>query len=80
MIVYLSWRAQVAPYWPGQFHSCRCQRQPCLEMVNLDEDPDEIIRRIRESVAQHGEQGVVDMRALQMQDIAALVSKRPRRL
>jgi hypothetical protein len=26
---------------------------------------------IRESVAEHGKEGVVDMRALQMQDIAA---------
>ncbi|MBV9329589.1 MAG: hypothetical protein JO352_38290 [Chloroflexi bacterium] len=42
-----------------------------IETVNLDEDPEEIMRKIRESVAEHGEQGVVDMRALQGQDIAA---------
>ena len=54
-------------YWPTGLKA----RQPYLEMVNLEEDPDEIMRKIRESVAKHGEQGVVDMRALQGQDIAA---------
>ena len=52
-------------YWPTGLKA----RQPYLEMVNLDEDPDEIMRKIKESVAEHGEQGVVDMRALEMQDI-----------
>ena len=44
-------------------------RQPYLEMVNLEEEPDEIMRKIRESVAVHGETGVVDRRALEAQDI-----------
>jgi catechol-2,3-dioxygenase len=44
-------------------------RQPYLEMVDLDEEPDEIMRKIRESVAVHGETGVVDRRALEAQDI-----------
>ena len=52
-------------YWPTGLKA----RQPYLEMVNLDEDPEEIMRKIRESVAEHGKEGVVDMRALQMQDI-----------
>src|SRR5258708_37286951 len=46
-------------------------RQPYLEIVNLDEDPEEIIRKIRESVAEHGKEGVLDMRALQMPDIGS---------
>ena len=54
-------------YWPTGLKA----RQPYLEMVNLEEDAEEIMRKIRESVAEHGEQGVVDMRALQGQDIAA---------
>jgi hypothetical protein len=53
-------------YWPTGLKA----RQPYLQMVNLDEDPAEIMRKITESVAEHGEEGVVDMRALQMQDIA----------
>jgi len=44
-------------------------RQPYLEMVDLDEPADEIIRKIRDSVAEHGEQGIVDRRALEAQDI-----------
>lgn len=56
-------------YWPTGLKA----RQPYLEMVNLDEDPDEIMRKIRESVAEHGEEGIVDMRALQGQDIASPV-------
>jgi catechol-2,3-dioxygenase len=44
-------------------------RQPYLEMVDLDEEPDEIMRKIRESVAMHGETGIVDRRALEAQDI-----------
>ena len=35
-------------------------------MVNLDDDPEEIMRKIKESVAEHGEQGIVDVRALEM--------------
>jgi len=46
-------------------------RQPYLEGVNLDEDPDEIMRKIRESVAIHGETGTVDVSALEAQDIHA---------
>ena len=44
-------------------------RQPYLETVNLEEEPDDIMRKIRESVAIHGETGIVDRRALQAQDI-----------
>jgi catechol-2,3-dioxygenase len=44
-------------------------RQPYLEMVNLEEEPDEIMRKIRESVAIHGETGIVDRRALEAQHI-----------
>jgi hypothetical protein len=40
-------------------------------MVNLDEDPQEILRKIKQSVAEHGEAGVVDVRALEMQNIKA---------
>lgn len=46
-------------------------RQPYLEKVNLDEPPDEIMRKIRESVAVHGETGVFDPAALEMQNIPA---------
>jgi hypothetical protein len=51
-------------YWPTGLKA----RQPYLEMVNLDEDPAEIMRKIKESVAEHGENGIVDMTALQMQE------------
>jgi catechol-2,3-dioxygenase len=44
-------------------------RQPYLQLVNLDEPQDEIIRKIRESVAEHGETGIVDRGALSAQDI-----------
>lgn len=44
-------------------------RQPYLEMVDLDEPPDEIVRKIKDSVALHGERGIVDRRALERQDI-----------
>jgi catechol-2,3-dioxygenase len=44
-------------------------RQPYLEMVDLDEPPAEIMRKIEESVAQHGATGIVDRRALERQDI-----------
>lgn len=44
-------------------------RQPYLEMVNLEESPEEIMRKIRASVAEHGETGIVDARALEAQDI-----------
>jgi catechol-2,3-dioxygenase len=54
-------------YWPTGLKA----RQPYLEMVDLDEDVDEILRKIKESVAEHGESGVVDMRALEKQNIAA---------
>jgi len=52
-------------YWPTGLRA----RQPYLEMVNLDEPPDEIMRKIRESVAEHGENGIVDTKALELQDI-----------
>jgi catechol 2,3-dioxygenase-like lactoylglutathione lyase family enzyme len=45
-------------------------KQPYLEKVDLGESPDEIMRKIRESVAQHGKTGIVDMSALQEQDIS----------
>jgi catechol-2,3-dioxygenase len=54
-------------YWPTGLKA----RQPYLEMVDLDEDVDEILRKIKESVAEHGESGVVDMRALEKQNITA---------
>jgi catechol-2,3-dioxygenase len=44
-------------------------RQPYLEKVDLSEPPDEIMRKIRESVAQHGATGIVDRSALAVQDI-----------
>jgi catechol 2,3-dioxygenase-like lactoylglutathione lyase family enzyme len=44
-------------------------RQPYLEKVDLSEPPDEIMRKIRESVAEHGATGIVDVAALQAQDI-----------
>ena len=44
-------------------------KQPYLEKVDLGEPPDEIMRKIKESVAQHGETGIVDLAALQAQDI-----------
>jgi len=46
-------------------------RQPYLEKVNLDEAPEEIMRKIRESVAKHAETGVIDPSALDMQDISS---------
>lgn len=52
-------------YWPTGLKA----RQPYLEVVNLDESPDEIMRKIRDSVAEHGESGVVDPAALAAQDI-----------
>ena len=55
----------VEVYWPTGLKA----RQPYLEMVDLDEDPQEILRKIKQSVAEHGEEGVVDMRALEMQNI-----------
>ena len=44
-------------------------RQPYLERVNLDEPVEEIMRKIRESVAQHGATGTIDPSALEDQDI-----------
>jgi len=44
-------------------------KQPYLEKVDLTESPDEIMRKIKESVAQHGKTGIVDVAALQQQDI-----------
>jgi hypothetical protein len=38
-------------------------------MVNLDDEPEEIMGKIQESVAEHGEQGIVDVRALEMQNM-----------
>ena len=52
-------------YWPTGLKA----RQPYLEMVNLEEDPEEIMRKIKQSVAEHGETGIVDMSALAKQDI-----------
>jgi catechol-2,3-dioxygenase len=52
-------------YWPTGLKA----RQPYLEMVNLEEDPADILRKIKASVAEHGATGVVDARALEMQDI-----------
>jgi len=46
-------------------------RQPYLEKVDLNEDPDQIMSKIRESVAKYGETGTVDMAALEAQDIHA---------
>lgn len=46
-------------------------RQPYLEKVDLNEPPEEIMRKIRESVAVHGETGVVDMSALADQNIGS---------
>src|SRR5438309_6682062 len=46
-------------------------RQPYLEKVDLSEPADEIMRKIRASVAQHGARGIVDRSALAVQDIQA---------
>jgi catechol 2,3-dioxygenase-like lactoylglutathione lyase family enzyme len=46
-------------------------KQPYLEKVDLTEPPDEIMRKIKDSVAQHGKTGIVDVAALQAQDIPA---------
>jgi catechol-2,3-dioxygenase len=46
-------------------------RQPYLERVDLTEPPEEIMRKIRASVAEHGATGYVDMSALEIQDIPA---------
>lgn len=54
-------------YWATGLNA----RQPYLEKVDLDEPPDEIMRKVRESVAVHGEAGVVDASALAVQDIGA---------
>ena len=44
-------------------------RQPYLERVDLTEAPDEIMRKIRQSVAVHGATGIVDRSALAEQNI-----------
>ena len=44
-------------------------RQPYLERVDLAEAPDEIMRKIRQSVAVHGATGIVDRSALAEQNI-----------
>jgi catechol 2,3-dioxygenase-like lactoylglutathione lyase family enzyme len=44
-------------------------RQPYLEGVDLSEPPDEIMRKIRESVALHGKTGFVDRSSLARQNI-----------
>ena len=46
-------------------------RQPYLETVDLSEPPDEIMRKIRGSVAEHGATGFVDRSALARQNIPA---------
>ncbi|HEX6513857.1 MAG TPA: VOC family protein [Chloroflexota bacterium] len=52
-------------YWPTGLDA----KQPYLEKVDLTEAPDEIVRKVRESVAQHGKTGIVDVAALADQDI-----------
>jgi catechol 2,3-dioxygenase-like lactoylglutathione lyase family enzyme len=52
-------------YWPTGLDA----KQPYLEKVDLSESPDEIMRKIKESVAQHGKTGIVDVSALQEQNI-----------
>jgi catechol 2,3-dioxygenase-like lactoylglutathione lyase family enzyme len=52
-------------YWATGFEA----KQPYLEKVDLRESPHEIMRKIKESVAQHGETGIVDTAALEGQDI-----------
>jgi hypothetical protein len=52
-------------YWPTGLDA----KQPYLEKVDLSEPPDEIMRKIKESVAQHGKTGIVDLSALQEQNI-----------
>ena len=44
-------------------------RQPYLEKIDLDRPADEILRDIRESVAKHGETGMMDPSALEMQNL-----------
>ena len=53
-------------YWPTGLDA----KQPYLEKVDLTEPPDEIMRKIKESVAQHGKTGIVDVSALQEQNIS----------
>jgi catechol-2,3-dioxygenase len=53
-------------YWPTGLDA----KQPYLEKVDLRESSDEIMRKIKESVAQHGKTGIVDMSALEQQGLA----------
>lgn len=46
-------------------------RQPYLEKVDLSQSPDEIMRGIRESVRLHGENGIIDPSALELQNLGA---------
>lgn len=52
-------------YWPTGLKA----RQPYLQKVDLSRPPEEILRDIEDSVRQHGEHGIVDMAALEAQDI-----------
>ena len=52
-------------YWPTGLDA----KQPYLEKVDLSEPPDEIMRKIKASVAQHGKTGIVDRSALAMQNV-----------
>ena len=46
-------------------------RQPFLQAVNLDDDPDEIMRRVAQGVEQFGATGVLDTSALPQRDVAS---------
>ena len=52
-------------YWATGLNA----QQPYLEKVDLTEPADEIMRKIKESVAKHGKEGIVDLSALEQQDI-----------
>jgi catechol-2,3-dioxygenase len=45
-------------------------RQPFLQPVNLDDEPEEIMRAVAQGVEQFGETGVIDTSAMARQDIA----------
>jgi catechol-2,3-dioxygenase len=46
-------------------------RQPFLQPVNLDDEPDEIMRMVAQGVEQYGATGILDTSALAQQDITA---------
>ena len=54
-------------YWPTGLKA----RQPYLELVDLNRPAQDIMRDIEASVREHGEEGIVDMSALEAQNIGS---------